>query len=313
MRIGIDLGGTKIAGVVLDSAGQIAASQRIPTPQRDYEATLTALVTLVDALEVSVDATCSVGIGTPGSVSRLSAGRMKNCNSVCLNGQPLPADLEKRLGRPVRVANDADCLAISESVDGAAAGASPVLAVILGTGVGGGLTVAGCLVAGADGNAGEWGHNPLPAALRPAGLPSRPCYCGRQDCVEAWLSGAGLVATAQASGVPVATARELTARVQRGERGAGEVLERYFGQLAGALAGVINILDPQVVVLGGGLSQLPGIEAAVQDRLAPHVFSDRVAARVRRALHGDASGVRGAAWLWPAAAADQPVPPRRFV
>ncbi len=299
MRIGIDLGGTKIEAVVLAESGEVAARRRVPTPAGDYAGTLDAIVGLVNGLESEVAARCSIGIGTPGSVSRRNAGRMKNCNSVCLNGRALSADLAQQLQRPVRVANDADCLAVSESTDGAAAGASPVFAVILGTGVGGGLTVGGRLVQGADGNTGEWGHNPIPATASAGAETPRPCYCGRVDCVETWLSGAGLVQSARAAGLDVASAKELARRAGGNDAPARQVLAHYQAQLAAALAVVINIIDPEVIVIGGGLSHLPDLCAGVQSALAPHVFSDRVAVDLRVARHGDASGVRGAAWLWP--------------
>lgn len=299
MRIGIDLGGTKIEGVVLDDSGALRARRRIATPAGDYRATLGVLADLVQHLELEASATCSIGLGTPGSVSRQDPGRMKNCNSTCLNGQNLQRDLEDLLGRSVRIANDADCLAMSETADGAADGASPVFAVILGTGVGGGLTVAGELVAGADGNAGEWGHNPLPGSVIPRDSGPRRCYCGRENCVETYLSGAGLVATAGELGLKVDSGEALAEQAGAGDARAAAVLDAYFNQLAGALAVVINIVDPQVVVFGGGLSQLPGIGEGVARHLPLYVFSDRVAVQLRSARHGDASGVRGAAWLWP--------------
>ncbi len=300
MRIGIDLGGTKVEAVVLDHAGQVIARRREPTPAGDYQGTLRLLSDLVQKLELEVAAACTVGLGTPGSASRLQPGRMKNCNSTCLNGQYLQRDLENLLGKAVRMANDADCLAISETSDGAAAGASPVFAVILGTGVGGGLTVAGRVVQGADGNSGEWGHNPMPQFVLAADAPPRPCYCGRENCVETWLSGAGLVATARSLGVGIDSGEALVPLLVSGEPAATRAFQAYCTHLAAALAGVINLLDPQVIVFGGGVSRLPGLCEGVADRLAPFVFSDQVAVALRTAQHGDASGVRGAAWLWPA-------------
>jgi len=296
-RIGIDLGGTKIELVVLGADGHVRWRQRVPTPQGDYAATLRTVVGLVAHAEAQTGATATVGIGTPGSPARRD-GRMRNANSVCLNGQPLQRDLEAALGRPVRLANDANCLAVSEAADGAGAGAETVFAAILGTGVGGGIVVGGRLLVGANAVAGEWGHNPLPLPTA-ADLPLPACYCGRAGCIEAYLSGPGLAAdhlrhTGHALDTP-----SIVARSAAGDNACADSLARYEARLARALAGVINLLDPDVIVLGGGLSRIERLYANVPRLWLPHVFSDEVCTRLVPAAHGDASGVRGAAWLWP--------------
>ncbi len=298
MRIGIDLGGTKIEGIVMGEGARILARERVPTPAGDYGATLSALVVLVQRLEQAVDARAlPVGIGTPGAVSRIS-GLMKNCNSTCLNGRPFRQDLEARLQREIRLANDADCLALSEAQDGAAAGAATVFGVILGTGVGGGIVVRGQLLAGPNAIAGEWGHNPLPAP-REAERPGPRCYCGRQGCVETWLSGPGLSADhARYAGVEL-SADEIARRAQAHEAASLASLQRYEERLGRALATVINVLDPDVIVLGGGVSRIERLYEQVPRYWRAHVFSDRVDTRLLPARHGDSSGVRGAAWLWP--------------
>lgn len=296
-RIGIDLGGTKIEGIVLDAGGGEFLRRRVPTPQGDYAATLEAVAGLVEALEREAGRRCPVGVGMPGSVSRVT-GLVKNANSVCLNGRSLRADLERRLDRPLRFANDADCLALSEAVDGAAAGAGSVFGVIVGTGTGGGIVVAGRLLAGPNGIAGEWGHNPLP--WPGAGeLPGAACYCGLHGCIETWLSGPGLARDYRLqTGVDVA-AETIAGRATAGEVAACEALARYADRMARSLALVINILDPDVIVLGGGMSNIEWLYPAVQERWGRYVFSDRVDTRLARARYGDSSGVRGAARLWP--------------
>ena len=234
------------------------------------------------------------GIGTPGAVSR-SSGLMQNSNSTCLNGRPLQDDLQAVLGRPVRIANDADCFTLSEARDGAGQGAAGVFGVILGTGVGGDLFTNGALVSGLNGIAGEWGHNRVAGEVTP---PGRACYCGRLDCVETWLSGPGLARSyALESGRRLDVPQIIAAR-QAGDTAAAAVLSRYVDTLAASLAVVINIFDPDVIVLGGGVSNMTSLYEALPDRLAAHVFSDHVATRILPAIHGDASGVRGAAWLW---------------
>ena len=299
--LGIDLGGTKIAGVVLDDRGEELASHRLPTPAGDYAATLAAIQSLVSELEAAAGVTVpAIGIGTPGALSRLT-GKMKNCNSVCLNDQALPEDLAQRLGKRVHLANDADCFTLSEAVDGAGAGAPVVFGVILGTGVGGGIAVRQQLLVGPNAITGEWGHNPLPLPAwdmaRSLGFPSRRCYCGRADCIEAWLSGPSLVRTAQALGSTASTAVALAADCAAGDAPALRAMQLYQQQLAWALAGVINILDPDVIVLGGGVSNIGALYEAIPPLWQGPVFSDAIATRLLPARFGDASGVRGAAWL----------------
>lgn len=297
LRMGIDLGGTKIAGLVLDADGAEVCRERLPTPQGDYQLTLRALAGLVASLEDKAGQQCSVGIGMPGSTSR-ATGLIKNSNSVCLNGQPMHRDLEALLDRPVRFANDADCFALSEATDGAAADAAVVFGVIIGTGTGGGLVVNQQLVSGPNGITGEWGHNPLPWP-QPEELSGPACYCGRYGCIETWLSGPGLAREhQQAYGV----ALEAVAVVQRAELGdtqAAATMQRYVDRLVRALASVINIIDPDVIVLGGGVSNFKRLYEAVPSRWGEYVFSDSVATRLVAAQHGAASGVRGAARLWP--------------
>jgi len=299
LRAGIDLGGTKIAGVVLDAAGKEVCRQRIATPQGDYQQTLQALAGLVVTLEAESGQSCSVGIGMPGSVSR-ATGLVKNSNSVCLNGQPLHHDLEALLDRPLRFANDADCFALSEATDGAAADAAVVFGVIVGTGTGGGLAVNGQLVSGPNGITGEWGHNPLPWP-RPDEQPGPDCYCGRQGCIETWLSGPGLARDHQQTGGLSLDAMSIAQCAGQGDAPASATLQRYIDRMARALASVINIVDPDVIVLGGGVSNYKRLIDAVPACWGEYVFSDRVDTRLVVAKHGDASGVRGAAWLWPGA------------
>lgn len=297
MRVGIDLGGTKIELVALDERGCERFRRRVPTPQGDYPATLQAITDLVSEAEAHVGMSATVGIGTPGSASPRS-GRMRNANSTCLNGQPLQHDLEALLGRPIRMANDANCLAMSEAADGAGAGAEVVFAVILGTGVGGGIVVRGGLLNGVNGVAGEWGHNPLPLPTADE-LPLPACYCGRSGCIETWLSGPGMTADhARRHGGTLGAAAIVAAANHDPDCDA--TLRRYEQRLARALAGVINLLDPDVIVLGGGLSRIERLYTNVPALWAPFVFSDCIATRLVPARHGDASGVRGAAWLWPA-------------
>lgn len=298
MRIGIDLGGTKIELVVLDGDGGVRWRKRVPTPRDDYRATLAAITALVAEAEAAVGARASVGIGTPGSPSPRD-GRIRNANSTCLNGQRLQDDLEAALGRPLRLANDANCLAVSEAADGAGAGARTVFAAILGTGVGGGIVVEGRLLVGANAVAGEWGHNPLPLPAA-ADLPLPACYCGRAGCIEAYLSGPGMAADHLRHAGEALDASTIAARAAAGDAACDATLARYEARLARALAGVINLLDPEVIVLGGGLSRIGRLYENVPRLWVAHVFSDTVVTRLLPARHGDASGVRGAAWLWPA-------------
>ena len=297
LRAGVDLGGTKIEGIVLEDDGVIRCRERIPTPAGDYRGTLAAVVDLVASLEQQVGQTCSIGVGMPGTHSR-ATGLVKNANSVCLNGRPLHRDLEALLGRSVRFANDADCFALSEATDGAAAGADVVFGVIVGTGTGGGLVVHGELLCGPNGISGEWGHNPLPWPL-PDELPGSDCYCGRQGCIETWLSGPGLEGDHARQQGEALDAITLVQRAELGDPRARATLERYTDRMARALASVINIVDPDVIVLGGGLSNVSSLYEAVPSLWGAYVFSDRVDTRLVPARHGDSSGVRGAAWLWP--------------
>jgi fructokinase len=300
MRIGIDLGGTKIEGIVLDSSRE-AARLRVATPRDDYDATLDAISGVVRTLESQTGARASVGIGIPGTIAA-STGLVKNANSVWLIGRPLGADLEARLARPVRIANDANCFAASEAADGAAAGAAIVFAVIVGTGTGAGIAVRGETLIGANGIAGEWGHNPLPWP----GEDERPgpsCYCGRHGCIETFLSGPGMSADHARYAGERLDPEAIVARAARGETAAEATMIRYERRMARALASVINLLDPDVIVLGGGMSNVDRLYETVPRLWRRWVFaagdSGAVRTRLARAAHGDASGVRGAAWLWP--------------
>jgi fructokinase len=296
MRIGIDLGGTKIEGVALDAEGHEIARVRVPTPRQDYVGTLDAIAGIVHTIEQRVGGPGSVGVGMPGIISP-ATGLVKNANSTWLIGQPFDRDLAQRLQRPVRLANDANCFALSEATDGAGAGASTVFGVILGTGVGGGIVINGRVLEGAHRIAGEWGHNPLPAP-RDDERPGPACYCGRSGCIETFLSGPGLAAdTARRTG-RLDDALSIAGAAESGDTEAAAALNRYGDRLARALATVINVIDPEVIVLGGGLSNIAALYAAVPARWGPYVFSDEVHTRLVRARHGDSSGVRGAAWLW---------------
>jgi fructokinase len=297
MRIGIDLGGTKIEGAALEAGGALVLRRRVATPAGDYAATIAAVVDLVRGIEAEAGRRGSVGVATPGALSPAS-GLMKNANSTCLIGRPFDRDLAAALGRPVRLANDANCFALSEASDGAAAGARTVFGVILGTGVGGGIVVDGQVLTGPNAIAGEWGHNPLPRPA-PAELPGPPCYCGRHGCIETFLSGPGLAADhRRATGLDIA-AEAIVAAAAAADPAAEATLRRYEERLARALAGIVNILDPDVIVLGGGLSQIPILYETVPALWLEHIFSDAVATRLVPPRHGDSSGVRGAAWLWP--------------
>ncbi|MFZ3034826.1 MAG: ROK family protein [Parvibaculum sp.] len=297
MRIGIDLGGTKIEGVALGHDGQELARLRLPTPRTDYRETIRTLCKIVDDLETMTGKTGSVGIGTPGAISP-ATGLIKNSNSTCLNKMPFNIDIEEALKRPVRIANDADCFALSEATDGAGAGAPTVFGAILGTGVGGGLVVHGRLLQGPNAIAGEWGHNPLPWVL-PDELPGPDCYCGKKGCIEAWNSGPAFEAEYNALEKKDLSAPEIIMAARNGERPAKAALWRYSDRLARALATVINIIDPHVIVLGGGMSNTDELYSEVPSRWGAYVFSDRVDTKLVRNQHGDSSGVRGAAWLWP--------------
>ena len=296
MRIGVDLGGTKIEIIALDGAGEMRHRRRVETPAGDYAATLEAIGSLVESAEKALDDRGSVGVATPGALS-LATGHMKNANSTWLNGRPLKEDLERRLAREVRLENDANCFALSEAIDGAGRGARVVFGVILGTGVGGGIVVDGRVLTGANAIAGEWGHNPLPLPTS-GDHPLPTCYCGRYGCIETYLSGPGLSRDhARVSGEELG-AEEIARRAQEGNASAAASLARYEERLARALAGVINLLDPDLIVLGGGLSRLASLYERVPARWGAHVFSDEVRTRLAPPVHGDASGARGAAWLW---------------
>ena len=301
MRIGIDLGGTKIEGIALDDDGRQMWRNRVPSPRDDYRATLATVRELVKRLEDDMGERGSVGVGTPGAVSS-ATGVIKNSNSVWLNGRPLHRDLETVLQRPVRVANDANCFALSEASDGAAAGASVAFGVILGTGTGGAVVIGGRAVTGHNAIAGEWGHNQLPWP-DPGELPGPPCYCGHRGCIETWLSGPGLAADHERATGDVCDGYAIVQRADAGEASAIATLERYVSRLARALASVINVVDPDVIVLGGGLSGIRQLYSDVPRIWDRWVFSDRVDTLLVPPIHGDSSGVRGAAWLWPTAKA----------
>lgn len=299
MRIGIDLGGTKTEIIALDEHGDTVLRRRNATPPDDYHAALDTIVSLVLAAESELGTAASVGIGIPGSLSP-ATGRVRNANSTCLNGQPFQSDISTRLAREVRIANDANCMAISEASDGAGKGADTVFGVILGTGVGGGIVIQGQLLQGLNLIAGEWGHNPL-GPVEPDDFPPMRCYCGRTGCVETWLSGPGMAAEhARRTGQSLSPA-DIVAHASAGDTHAEATIQRYERRLARALACVINILDPEVIVLGGGLSNIDRLYTNVPMLWHEHVFSDVIATRLVKSLHGDSSGVRGAAWLWPEA------------
>lgn len=296
LRIGIDLGGTKIEAAVIDRAGGIRARQRIATPAGDYAATVASVAALVRGIERDYDRPMTVGVGIPGTLVA-GTGLVKNANSVCLIGRPLDGDLEAALGRPVRLANDANCFALSEASDGAAAGCGNVFGVILGTGVGGGVVIDGRIVVGANAIAGEWGHNPLPWP-QPDEMPGLACYCGRHGCIETFLSGPGLAADHRQHGGADIAGETIVAGAATGNALCHATLDRYAERLARALAHVINLLDPEAIVLGGGLSGIKRLYEDVPRLWGKFVFSDTVATRLLPPAHGDSSGVRGAAWLW---------------
>ena len=297
LRLGVDLGGTKIEIVAIDADGREVRRHRVATPQGDYTATLAAIAGLVDAVEAELGERGRVGVGIPGAESPTS-GLIKNANSTWLIGRPLRADLEAMLQREVRLANDANCFALSEAVDGAAAGAGVVFGVILGTGVGGGIVVDRRVLTGANRIAGEWGHNPLPSPGEDD-LPLPACYCGRRGCIETYLSGPALSADHARRGGGQLSPQVIAERAVVGDVACEATLQRYEERLARALGHVVNILDPDVIVLGGGLSNLDRLVENVPRRWAAAIFSDAVVTRLVRHRHGDSSGVRGAAWLWP--------------
>lgn len=297
MRIGIDLGGTKIEALAIDNKGAELVRHRVNTPREDYDATIAAIVGLVRRIERETGSTGTVGAGIPGSVSSLT-GLVKNSNSTWLNGRPVDRDLSLALDREVRVANDANCLAISEATDGAAAGKRVVFGVILGTGCGGGVAIDGRVHAGPNGVGGEWGHNPLPWA-RGNELPGPECYCGQRGCLEMWISGTGVARDHRLVTGRELTTRDIMANYKTGDPDAVATVERFEDRLARGLAHVINMLDPDVLVFGGGLSKTEHLYRDIPKRLPKYVFGGEVATPILQARYGDSSGVRGAAWLWP--------------
>ena len=302
MRIGIDLGGTKIEGLAVDDEGRELVRRRVQTPREDYDGTLRAIADLIHAIEAETSRRGTIGVGIPGAPSP-DTGRIKNANSTWLLGRPLVEDLESRLGRPIRVANDANCLALSEAIDGAAAGADVVFGVIIGTGVGGGIVVRRHVCTGPNAIAGEWGHNRLPWPDEDE-QPGPACYCGQQGCIEAFLSGPAFSADYERATGRTLTAVEIVARAASGDEEADAALARYEKRLARGLASIINVLDPDVIVVGGGMSNTPRLYQRVPQLWGRYVFSAGadagcVRTRLVPAKHGASSGVRGAAWLWP--------------
>jgi fructokinase len=298
VRVGVDLGGTKIEALALGRDGAVLGRRRVPTPRGDYEASLHAIAALAMGLEQAAGRPARVGVAMPGSLSP-ATGRVKNANSVWLNGRALAEDLDRVLPRPLRFANDANCFALSEAVDGAGAGARAVFGVIVGTGTGGGVVLDGRVWTGPNAIAGEWGHNPLPWP-RDDERPGPDCYCGLTGCIETYLSGPGLARDHAAATGETLAPEAIAARAAAGDAGAEASLQRYEDRMARALASVINVLDPDVIVLGGGLSNLKRLYESLPRLWPRYVFSDRVDTRLVPPKHGDSSGVRGAAWLWPA-------------
>lgn len=296
LRLGVDLGGSKIEIIALAAGGEPCYGKRIATPQQGYEATLRAIADLVHEAEQSLGAQASVGIGTPGALSP-QTGLLRNSNSVCLNGRPLKQDLQTLLARDIRLANDANCFALSEAIDGAGAGAEVVLGVILGTGTGAGVVVRGQVLTGPNAIAGEWGHNALPWPQAEE-LPGPRCYCAKHGCIETFLSGPGLAGDHARQGGQTLEARQIVARAAAGDAACAASLARYLSRLARSLSQVINVLDPDVIVLGGGLSQAAVLYEQIPRLWTDYVFSEQVLTRLLPPRFGDASGVRGAAWLW---------------
>jgi len=297
MQIGIDLGGTKTEAIALLADGREISRKRLPTPQGDYRAIMQTVADLVGAIEQASGARGTIGIGTPGSLSP-KTGLMRNSNSTVLNGRPFDRDLAEFLGRPIRIANDANCFALSEAIDGAASHAATVFGVILGTGVGGGLVIDRKLLVGHNGVAGEWGHNAVPFAIEPD-MPPRPCFCGKVNCIETFLSGGALAKDHLARTGKTFHAEEIAVRSAKGDAEAARSVGIYTDRLAQALAAVVNVVDPDAIVLGGGVSNIASLYKELPPLLDRYAFSDGVTTKVLRAVHGDSSGVRGAAWLWP--------------
>ena len=301
MRIGVDLGGTKIEAIALDDGGAELWRRRIATPIGDYDGTLAAIAGLVQAAETALSRRATVGIGTPGAISP-DTGMIKNSNSTVLIGRPLDRDLEALLHRPIRMENDANCFTLSEATDGAGRDGRVVFGVILGTGVGGGIVVDRKLLAGRNCIAGEWGHNTLPW-IRQDEWPGARCYCGKYGCIETFLCGAGLARQYEALTNRSLSANDVAAAALKGDQAALDSLSLYRDRLARSLASVINVLDPDIIVLGGGLSNIDAIYAGLPDLILKSAFTDVLHTKIVRAVHGDSSGVRGAAWLWPQGAA----------
>lgn len=298
MRIGIDLGGTKIEGIILGNNGKVVEKLRLPTPANSYESTISTVCDVVNALQEKAGENLTVGIGTPGAVSHPS-GLMKNSNSVRLNGKPLQHDIETQLGYTVRLENDANCFVLSEAHFGAAIHAASVFGAILGTGTGGGIVIGKQLLLGPNGIAGEWGHNSLPGSCRDLIKADRQCYCGRMNCIETVLSGRGLSATFKECFGDEKSAAEIAQSSLQGDANAQDCIAVYCQQLARCLATVVNILDPEVIVLGGGLSNIPQLYTTVEDLMRPYVFTDDMQTSLLPPSFGDASGALGAACLWP--------------
>jgi fructokinase len=296
-RIGVDLGGTKIEAAALDRSGTVRCRRRVATPSGNYRATIAAIADLVSGIEREIGAAATVGVGMPGAISPLT-GLVKNANSTWLIGRPLQRDLEAALARPTRLANDANCFTLSEATDGAAAGLDTVFGVILGTGVGGGIAVSGRVLVGANAIAGEWGHTPLPWP-RADEIPGPPCYCGRRGCIETFLSGPGLAADHRRHTGQDLSAAAIAASAERDDPLSRATLERYMERLARALAVVIDLFDPDAIVLGGGLSAVAMLYDRIPLLWSRWIFSDAVSTRLLIPRHGASSGVRGAAWLWP--------------
>ena len=296
MRFGIDLGGTKIEIIALDGSREVLR-ERVPTPQTVYDDTIRAICDLVRAAERKLGATGTVGIAIPGTISG-TTGLVKNANSTRLIGHPLDHDLAAAIGRPVRVANDANCFALSEASDGAGRGADVVFGVIVGTGCGGGVSVGGRVLIGAHGIAGEWGHNPLPAPT-PAEIDTAPqCYCGRKGCIEAWISGTGLAADFKRRTGRDLRGPDIATAAQAGDAAARATMEDFYDRFARSLAGIVNVLDPDVIVIGGGLSNIDALYSELPGRVERYAFTPEGPTRIVKNRHGDSSGVRGAAWLW---------------
>ncbi len=296
IRIGIDLGGTKIEGIALSEAGNEVYRQRITTPQGDYSATLRSIVELITTIEAQIQQTGTIGICTPGALSP-ATGLMRNSNSVCMNGQPVQKDLQNLLKREIRLANDANCFALSEATDGAARNYSVVFGVIIGTGTGAGIVIDKKVLSGSNAIAGEWGHNPLPWP-QDIELPGANCYCGRQGCIETWLSGPGMVRDHELHNNVFLNPEMLDSKACFGDEEANKTLQRYENRMARSLAHVINILDPDAIVLGGGMGNIKRLYKNVPEIWSEYIFSDVVNTPLLVPDHGDSSGVRGAAWLW---------------